>query len=196
MGNSIESGAGKRYEAKVDKDLRLWTSSKSESLQHLISENEEQAYQIIGTATLANTTVTAIHVKNTSSDFNMVITYIRHQILDHSGGTAFPNVSNYYQIALGRTFSAGGSTATPINIHCGSANLALVTAYQGAPTLAGTAREIDRWYTKAEGDMNVFNKEGSLIIPPNETIELSYIGDQTGGTIYTRMSFIMEDRDL
>jgi len=39
--------------------------------------------------------------------------------------------------------------------------------------------------------MNTFNKEGALIIPPNQTMEVSYIGDRTGGTIYTRISFIM-----
>ena len=134
-----------------------------------------------------------MHVKNTSSTKNLVVTYIRHQIIDQSGGTAIPNASNYFRIALGRTYSAGGSTATPVNVFTGSGNTAEATIYQGAPTLTGTANEIDRWYTKAEADMNTFNKEGAVIVPPNQTIELAYVGDQTSGTLYTRLSFVMKE---
>ena len=84
---------------------------------------------------------------------------------------------------------------TPVNVFAGSGNDAEVTAYQGAPTLAGTATEIDRWYTKAEGDMHAFNKEGAVIIGPNRTMELSYVGDQTNGILYTRLSFIMKEME-
>lgn len=122
----------------------------------------------------------------------MVITYIRHQIIDTSGGTAFPNVNNYFRIALGRTYVSGGTEINPVNINSGSANMAEITAYEGNPTLTGTAQEIDRWYTKSEGDMNAFNKEGSVILGKNGTLELSYIGDQSSGIIYTRISFIMQ----
>ena len=39
--------------------------------------------------------------------------------------------------------------------------------------------------------MNTFNKEGSLIIPPRENLEIMYQGDKTSGTIYGRVSFII-----
>jgi len=195
MVEQLKDGTGTGNLARVGSDKRLWVESKSDSVQHSVSEEAQQAYQCIGTATLAAATVTALHIKNTSADKTLVVTYIRHQIIDQSGGTALPNVSNYFSIALGRTLSAGGSTATPVNVYGGSGNAAQVTATQGAPTLAGTANEIDRWYTKSEADMNVFVKEGSVIIPPNQTIELSYVGDQTSGTIYTRISFLMEATD-
>lgn len=192
MPDSIRSGTGDRYEAGVGSDNRLMVISKSEALQHVLSQEFEEAYQCIGIATLAAATVVSLHVKNTSSDKNLIVTYIRHQIVDHAGGTAFPNASNYFRVALGRTYSSGGSAATSVNVFTGSGNSAEITAYQGAPTLTGSASEIDRWYTKAEADMNAFNKEGALIIPPNQTIELAYVGDQTSGTIYSRMSFLME----
>lgn len=192
MSEQILDGTGTGNKAKVGSDFRLHVQSKSESLQHLISQEDEQAYQCIGTATLASGIVVVLHLKNTSSDRNLTITYIRHQILDPSGGTSFPNASNYYKIALGRTYVSGGSTATPVNVFAGSGNTAEVTAYQGGPTLTGTAAEIDRWYTQNEGSMNVFSKEGAVIIPPNQTIEMAYIGDRTGGTVYARISFLME----
>ncbi len=187
----VTDGKGTGKKAQVDNTNRLLTRSISESIQHAHSHNDGQAYQVIGTATLSSGTITAIHLKNTSTTLDIVVTYIRHQILDQSGGTAFPNASNYYRIALGRTYSSDGTAVTPVNLNTNSANEAEATVYNNSPTLAGTAQEIDRWYTKAEGDMNLFNKEGSIIIGQNGTLELSYIGDQSAGTIYTRLSFMM-----
>ena len=186
----IKDGTGSGYLARVDSDHRLRTYAKSASIQHVVSEHEEEAYQVIGIATLSAGTVVALHIKNISSG-NMVVTYLRHQVVGATGGTSFPNTSNYFTIGLGRTYSSGGSLVTPVNVFGGSGNTAEVTAYHGDPTLAGTALEIDRWYTKSDADMNTFNKEGALIIPSNQTMEVSYIGDRTGGTIYTRISFIM-----
>lgn len=193
MPDMIRDGQGKGFLAGVDGDNRLRVSAKTESLQHLISQEKNESYQCIGTATLANDTVVILHIKNISNNKEMVITYIRHQIINPDGGTALPNVSNYYKIALRRTYVSGGIVATPVNVWAGSGNAADVTAYQGGPILEGTAQEIDRQYTKESGDMNIFNKEGAVIIPPNETIELSYVSDQTSGTIYTRISFLMEE---
>ena len=193
MSELIRDGSGKNFYAKVNKDLQLTVESVSESIQHFISILKMQAYQVIGTATLANSTVVGLHIKNTSSDKNLVVTYIRHQIIDPDGGTELPNASNYYKVALGRTLTSGGSSVTPVNVFGGSGTSAEVTATGSAPTLGGTALEIDRWYTKAEADMNVFVKEGAVILPPNQTLELSYVGDHTSGTLYTRLSFIMRE---
>jgi len=190
--SQIEDGTGLGFSAKVTDENQLKVLSTSESVQHHISENKQQAYQVIGTATLAASTVVGLHVKNTSSDKILTVTYIRHQVLDPAGGTALPNASCYYRIAVGRTLTSGGATATAVNVFAGSGNTAEITATQTAPTLGGTAQEIDRWYTKAEGDMSTFNKEGALILPPGGTIELAYVGDHTSGLLYTRMSFLME----
>ncbi len=93
---------------------------------------------------------------------------------------------------MNRTRASGGSEVTPVNLNQATGNAANVTAYAGNPTLEGTALEIDRWYTKSEGDMHVFNKEGSVILQPNRTIEFSYVGDQTSGKFYARLSFLMK----
>ncbi len=148
----------------------------------------------IGTATLSNGTIVSLHITNNSPTLDMIITYIRHQIIDPTSGTVFPNASNYYRIALGRAYSSEGTEVTPVNLNTLGANEAEITAYMENPTLTGTTKEIDRWYTKAEGDMNTFNKEGSIVIGQGGTIELSYIGDQTAGTIYTRLSFMMMEK--
>jgi len=63
MPEFIRDGKGKGYLAKVDSDHRLWVNSESESIQHLISLNKQEAYQCIGIATLAAATVVGLHVK-------------------------------------------------------------------------------------------------------------------------------------
>ena len=195
MPDTIKDGSSGNV-AKVDSSNRLHTRSRSDSIQHAISDEQQEAYQCIGEADLAAGIVVVKHIKNTSSDKKMVITYIRHQIVIASGGTVFPNASNYFRIALNRTYVSGGSEATPVNVYVGSGNGAELTVYTGNPTLTGTALEIDRWYTKAEGDMSTFRKEGAVIIPPNRTLELSYVGNHSSGLIYCRLSFLMDEIGL
>lgn len=191
----IRDGRGKGYKAGVNKHLQLETAAISQPIQHWISRRQERAFQVIGEATLAAGTVIALHIRNDATDKFLVVTYIRHQVVGNSGGTAIPNLSNYFRVAFGRTYDTGGSVATPVNVHVGSGVPAEVTAYQGDPTLTGTAVQVDKWYTKAEADMNVFVKEGAILLAPGKTLELSYVGDQTAGLLYTRTSFLMWEFD-
>jgi len=191
MAEQIVDGRGRGFRAEVNENNQLAVSAIAQSIQHWLSKTKEHAYQLIGTATLASGTTVGLHIKNTSSDKIFVVTYIRHQIISPSGGTAIPNTSNYYRVAFGRERSTGGTVATPLNVNEGSGIEADIEAYQGGPTLTGTARVIDRWYTKDDGDMNTFRKEGAVIVNPGRTIELSYVGDQTSGLLYTRISFLM-----
>lgn len=188
----INDGTKGCFAARVGPDGKLSVLSKNRSLQHAVSEEDERAFQILTTSNLASGAVVAMHLKNTNEDKNVIFTYIRHQIVGATGGTAFPNANNYFRVAANRTYDSGGVEITPVNVNIRSGITSGVTAYNSNPTLAGDAQEIDRWYTKADGDMNTFNKEGALILSPNQTIELSYVGDQTGGIVYTRVSFIIE----
>lgn len=192
----IESGVGNGKWAAIDKNNRIQTASETFPYQHIISKEEEQAYQVFGTTTVANGSVVALHGKNTSTTRNMVFTYFRHQVLDAAGGTAFPTTASYISMNANRTYSSGGSVATPVNMSIGSGNLAEATFYVGAPTVTGTATEFDRWYTKSEGDMNTFNKEGAFIVQPGQTFDMSYTSDHTSGTIFVRASFLMEDIEI
>jgi len=192
----LQDGTGNNGYAEVNKFNQLEVRSESNSFQHVISHRDGQAYQVIGSSTLASATIIPLHIKNTSTDKNMVITYIRHQVIDQAGGTALPSLVNYLRIAFDRTVASGGSAAIPVNMNTGSGNTAEVTATEANPTMAGTAAEFDRWYTKAEGDMDTWNKEGAVLVAPNGTVELAYVGDQTSGTVFTRVSFLMEDVDV
>lgn len=191
----IEDGKGTGIQAKVSHKHRLYVDAKCSSLQHIISEESEGAYQVIGTATAANATVVLLHMTNNDPVDNIVFSYARLQNITLAGGTAIPNAANYFSIRLGRTYDSGGAAVVPVNVHGGSSNIADVTAYQTNPALAGTALEIDRWYPTKDGDIEKYAKEGSVIIPAGQTIEVAYVGDHTSGTLYSRASFYMESED-
>ena len=189
----IESGTGNGKWVGVDKRNRIIVAAENFPYQHVISKEEGQAYQVSGVTNLANTGVVALHMQNTSTTRNMVLTFMRHQVVDAAGGTTFPSVESYFTIELEETYASGGVLTTAVNMLAGSGNGAEVTAYVGNPTLTGTGTEIDRWYTKAEADMYTYNKDGSFIIQPGQTVCFHYMTDHTSGVIYMRASFLMED---
>ena len=192
MPETIVNGTGDGcYPLRVGSDNRAWVRSIAESLQHATAHDLQDAYQVIGEANLASGTVVPMHIRNGSVDKDIIITYIRHQIVDASGGTAFPNVSNYFRLNFGTTRSSGGSLATITNTNSGSVKSSEAVAYEGNPTLTGTIDPLDRWYTKADGDMNTLNKEGAVVLRPGQTMELAYVGDHSSGIIYTRLSFLV-----
>lgn len=188
----IEDGTGDRYQAEVDSTHRLKVRSVSEAMQHVISHNDGQAYQVSDTITLAATTQTALYLKNTSTDKKLVVTYMRVQMIDPAGGTAPPGAGDYFDIGFGRLRTSGGTQLTPVNVHRGSPNEAEVDAYGDAPTMSGTFVEIDRWYVQAEGVMMVWNKEGSVVLDPGQAMEIRITSTNTSGTAYARISFFME----
>lgn len=191
----IEDGKGSGLQAKVSSNHRLYVDAKCSSLQHIISEESEGAFQVIATATAAIGTVVLLHITNNDPVDNIVYSYARLQNITLAGGTAIPSSANYFSISLGRTYASGGAAVVPVNVHAGSSNVAAVTAYQTNPTLAGTALEIDRWYPTKDGDSEKYAKEGSVIIPAGQTLEISFVGDHTSGLLYSRSSFYMESED-
>jgi hypothetical protein len=191
---AIKDGKGSGRLAEVDKNQQLRVRSESEPIQHT-QALKGNSYQVIGEAELQAGVTVGLCIKNESTNKNLVVTYIRHQIIDPAGGTSFPNRQNYYRLVLGRTYVSGGSIQIPINLNTSSGLISQTIAYDNNPVLTGTAKILDKWYTKSEGDMSAFNKEGSIIISPNNSLELSYVGDQTSGLLYTRLSFIMKDQD-
>lgn len=192
MGMTIRDGTGTGNQLKIDSENRAAVLAVTETKQHNISESKGQAYHVIGTATPASATVVSLHIKNTSSDKNLIVDNVLMQIIDPANGTALPNASNYFRIALDRTLTSGGSTATAVNLNASSGNSAEITGTQGTPTLGGTAAEIERWYPEGEAKFFEAEAEGAIVLGPTNTLEIAFVGDHTAGTIYSRLSFHME----
>ena len=180
--------------AAVDDNHRLQTAAKSSSLQHIVSEESQQAYQVSGSCALTIGSSIAIHAKNTSTSKNMIVTFIRAQVIDITG---FAEAATYVTLNSGQTVASGGITVTPPNMYIGHSNAAEVTATSGASaiTQGGTKVEFDRWYPEKDADKEKWNKDGALIVPPQQSIDVMITSGTAAGTLYARMSFIMEAPD-
>lgn len=178
----------------VSNNNQLQVVAESKSLQHYISLEEQNTYQVIGTVTIANATTTVLHLKNDDPDKYMVISYIRAQTIDAASGTALPSAATYFDLGYGRTVASGGASVTPVNTNALSGKVASITATANGPTMAGSFTELDRWYCDADAGSVEYNKEGSLILGLDNTFEVRLTSDHTSGTAYVRVTFMMIDR--
>tara|TARA_R110000787_G_scaffold283148_1_gene395576 strand:+ start:634 stop:1239 length:606 start_codon:yes stop_codon:yes gene_type:complete len=187
---------GTGRQAYVSKDGQLLVQSENLSLQHFVSRYTGQAYQVQFTdAGLTAKENVVGHIKNTSPTLSLVATYLRFQVPVVAGGTALNGaVVNNWRGYFGRTYVSGGTTAVPVNMNRSSGNAASVTAYQGDPVVSaiGTGEEWDRYYPTDNGQGS-YNKEGALILGPNDTLSLVFNTDNTSGTAYLRLTFLMMD---
>lgn len=177
--------------AKVNDEGNLTTRAITHSLQHHHSRVDGQVYQVVGDASVAAGTNSVLHITNDSDTRWLIGTFIRMQAVDLAGGTAPPSANTYFQMGFGTTYSAGGTAVLPVNMNQTSGNEPSVTAYDGLPTLAGTFVEIDRYYPDTDADMVTFSKAGSLILGKNDTLDIRLVTDNTSGTAYARVTFVM-----
>ena len=184
----IIDGSGKGYEAKVTSSNRLLTEALSVPIQHAVSHDKQQSYQVISTIDIAASKQYFLSVTNTSSTKDMIVTYIRV----NSASAAATNEDAFFSIEVNGSYTSGGSAVIPTNVYVGSPNSADVEAYgNGAITTGGTPLEIDRNYTA--NSMQSFSKEGSIVIPKNATIHIAHTGSTAAGTAYARISFYMNE---
>lgn len=179
----------------VNEEGQMTVSAESQSLEHYTSHVHGQAYQAFGTATLASGTTTVLHLKNTSSSRKMVVSFIRLQVVDQAGGTALPAASNYWELGFDEAVASGGTVGVSTNLNRSSGNTAEVTVTEGGPTMSGTFASVDRHYAKGDGDANSYNMAGGWILGQNDTLSVRFVGDQTSGTAYARLTFMMDDVD-
>lgn len=190
MGFTIEDGAGKGYSVEVTDELQLNVQSENHELQHHESLHNARVYQVIGEVKgLNNNTYTTLHLDN---DVNkkMTVSFVRLQTVNLSNKATLPSSGTYFQIGKGRTYSSGGSDTTPTNMNFTSNKTANVTAKTDNPTMTGTFTEFDRWYPTSTEDMMIFNKQGSIIMGQNDSIEVRLVTESTSGTAYSRITFM------
>ena len=177
--------------AGVTSEHQIKVRSESHSLQHHISWENEEAYQAISTDTgITAKTQTMMHIKNTSSTKNLVISFIRIQAITNTASK--PVIGEYFELGLGRTVSSGGTETTPVNVNAISGKVAEATVTGIDPTMAGTFTQIDKWYNEAN-DEKIYNKHGSIILGLNDTFEVRLTSTGTGEAV-CRVTFMMMDK--
>ena len=165
------------------------------SQQHFISREFGRAFQVWGTSgTLTSGTNTVLHLKNDDPTRLLIISYIRMQQVGSATGGSFGSIANYFEIGYNRTVASGGSAATIANSNRLSGSVSSVTATQGAPTMAGTFVSAERWYPDANAAQQILNKEGSIILGLNDTMEIRHVGTFTDGIAYARATIMLIDR--
>ena len=137
-------------------------------------------------------TQTLLHIKNTDTTRNCVISFIRFQAITNTASK--PVVGEYFEFGFNRTVASGGTVTTPVNMNVGSGNTASVVCTGVDPTMAGTFAAIDRMYHKASGDEYTYNKHGSLILGLNDTFECRLVSAGTGEA-KARITFMMIDKE-
>lgn len=195
MGAKIQDGTGTGNLAQVNSDNELHVLAVTQSEQHWASLKTSEAYQTWGTATLSSGTVNVLYLENESLTRDIIITFIRMQVLG-SGGATLPDSGNYFEIVRNTDYTSGGSAADNICVNFGSTSDSDSDAYDSGPTLdTAQAEVLERWYPKDHGDMMSFSKMGAIVIPSDKSILVRYIGDQTGGIAYARFSYYFDDPD-
>jgi hypothetical protein len=186
-----DSSTGRK--ATVSPDFQLVVQAENLSINHFISAQKAQAYQVIGDHPIANAgTKNVLHVQNNSPTLSMVITYIRVQAVALAGGAALPNAANFFELGFGLTYGSAGSAVLPVNCNQGSGNTAGILAYDDNPTLAGAFLEADRFYPQ-DAWQEKFSKEGAWIMAPQKAMTIRATVDHTSGLLYARASFLMMD---
>lgn len=188
----IEDGRGRGKSAGVDANQYLQTAGPSWSRQSFESQIFKRSYQVFSehTITVAGTK-NVLFLQNTNEELEMIITYLRTQSV---GVTGAPAVGEFWEFGLDETFTSGGVDVVPVNVNAGSSKIADVLAKGDNPTLGGTFSVFDKYYpVAADNNVTVYNKEGSVVIPPNRTFSMRYTTTSAAGLLYARASFFFTD---
>lgn len=191
----IKDGAGTGSKMKVGKDQKARVRSVQESLQHDVSFNENQAYQLFSTTTITGSgRYVGLFLKNESQTRELVLNYVRAQLITASNQEALPSETDYYYMGHKRTYQANGVTGSAVNVAFGSTNSSTTTIYVNNPTLEGTLEEAERLYLY-DRSIQTFRKEGAVVVLPGQTMELGYVSSASTGSFYIRISFIMKTKE-
>jgi len=179
--------------ASVTNENQLSVVSENHELQHHNSWHDGQVYQILAIdTTVTATTDQLVHLKNTSTTHNMVITFIRLQAVTD---ITVAEATEYWSLHLNDTVASGGSAGTPVNMNASSGNVAACTCTVGDPTMDGVGSEIDRYYPNKSGDEVAYNKQGSMILGLNDTMHISFTSGAAAGHAKARITFMMINKD-
>jgi hypothetical protein len=133
-------------------------------------------------------THTVLHIKNTDPERDFVISYIRVQLVTANVADA---LTDYFEFGFGREVASGGSAVIPVNLNKKVGSVSQVIATIGSPVMTGTFESMEHWHPKASGDINTYNKDGSIILGLNDTFEIRYISTSTTGVARARITFMM-----
>lgn len=190
----IKDGTGTSELAKVDNENRIHTADVDIALVTHESGAHGLSFDVLGTTTIAASVEKTILVLINSSASTTIA--IQSNVISIQGETGKPVTLKAY---IGkRTYTSGGSVATPVNLNVGSPTTINVTAVQDNPTLGGSDSLISQAFLEATST-GLFDIAGAIILPPTASIRVTVMGDSTAaGTkiAATRFEYFALDLDL
>ena len=192
MALQLEDNTGKAWGLGITENNQALVQAEVQELQHYISINDAQVYQIIGEISdIASGINTLLNIRNDSSILKGIISYIRLQLpgVAGEGITKLPDEGTYFQFGKNSGRVSGGVEVVPENVNFSSGNVAELTAHKDM-VITSDFVEIDRWYP--DSSMQIFNKHGSVILGLNNNFELRLVtGDATLLTAYCRVTIML-----
>lgn len=194
MGIQIEDGTGDGHSVKITSEHQMKVQSESHELQHHVSFEDGQVFQAIGEVSdIADGLNTVLHIRNDSTSLKAIVSFIRLQLpgISGLGSTLLPDDGTYFQLGRDTVRSSGGVGVAPVNMNFASGNTPALTAYKDNLVVSGAFQELDRWYPGHS--MMTFNKQGSLILGLNDTLEVRLTTDQPALTVaYCRVTIMLK----
>ncbi|MCZ7404284.1 MAG: hypothetical protein O8C67_05045 [Candidatus Methanoperedens sp.] len=196
MGINIEDGKGSGQLAQVESNrLRVTATDCSLSNHVTLDADDGGVYSVVATHTWAGAgTFYPLFIQNTDPNYLMVLEKINVEVVSTSGGTAVPNVGDYFSLLFASVYSAAGTPYTPININRTSTKVANVSAFIANPTLTVTAAvEGNRLHPQANGVTNdlIVTGVNDIVLGRNNTLAIRYITLTTAGTALVNLKFLM-----
>lgn len=190
----IESGIGNGKLAGVDSDNRILTASFNIPFEHLIAKDYRKVFSVQGTATPVNGATTVLLMNNNSESDEVVIHRVFLQAIV-SGGTALPNISNYFTLETDSVYASGGTLVTPVNLSSGSAVVSNVTAYSDGAALAGAPQVAMTQWPFQSGVTAELALNGGVLLLPGKGMSIGYSGDNTAGIVSATVAFSVVGAD-
>lgn len=201
MGITLEDGKGSGGLAQVeDNRLRATVTACTLSNHITLDSKDGGVFTTVGTATITVAgTYYPMFIQNTDPSFLLVFERIIVEIVGVTGGTALPNVGDYFSLLFNSTYTSGGTPITPVNLNRTSTKVANVAAYNNNPVLGvATILESHRWYPpNAQGTaFELIRPEtDDIILGRNHTVAIRYITANTGGTVLVTIKFLLASAD-
>lgn len=163
MAEQIRDGTGSGKLAKVNTYNQLVTRAISGSVEHWVNHDQGLCYNLLFDQTPTGAGDCFLYVKNTSSDYDVVI----------EGFTCAVGSAEQILVKLNDTGTpSGGSTATPVNLNSGSGNSAVGTFQTGNDItgLSGGSTADKIWFTSAGTES--YNFEQDMVLGVNGVFTL------------------------
>lgn len=150
------------------------------------SVHDQLAFSIIGTTliTAAEKTVLVL-INNTTSSRTIAVESLRIGLQGETGKPAT------FRMYIGRrTYTAGGSAVTPVNLNATSTLVLDVAAYQDNPTLGGSDSQAQQSFLESTATFDTsFN--GEIVLPAGGSMRATVQGDATASGTKTALARLL-----